>query len=184
MSEKSKKTVNYKVHTHLFNGPLPGLPGWASNTKVKPIWIVLKQKTVSGSGISWAICKSASRSRRTRQYTFLIWLLTIHYTWPIQLLYIVKKGSPYLITKRRVPELILVLGSRLAGDVSHKPGDRLPLLSTRPAVTLAALIRAATSFTAWWSEAWWMWTACLRLFSDIVTAAIWTQALMCLSPAR
>ena len=79
----------------------------------------------------------------------LIWLLTIHYTWPIQLLYIVKKGSPYLITKHRVPELILVLGSRLAGDVSHKPGDRLPLLSTRPAVTLAALIRAATSFTVW-----------------------------------
>ena len=24
--------------------------------KVKPIWILLKQETVSGSGISWAIC--------------------------------------------------------------------------------------------------------------------------------
>ena len=32
--------------------------------KVKPIWILLKQETVSGSGISWAICKSASRSRQ------------------------------------------------------------------------------------------------------------------------
>ena len=45
------------------------------------------------------------------------------------------KGSPYLITKRRVPELIPVLGSQPAGDASHKPGGRLPLLSARPAVT-------------------------------------------------
>jgi len=44
-----------------------------------------------------------------------------------------KKGSPYSITERWVPELILVLGSQPAGDVSHKPGGRLPLLSTRPA---------------------------------------------------
>jgi len=46
-------------------------------------------------------------------------------------------GSPYSITERRVPEPILVLGSQPAGDVSHKPGSRLPLLSARPAVTLA-----------------------------------------------
>ena len=45
------------------------------------------------------------------------------------------KGSPYLITERSVPELILVLGSQPATDVSHKPGGRLPLLSARPAVT-------------------------------------------------
>jgi len=32
--------------------------------KVKPIWILLKQETVSGSGNSWAICKSAPRSRQ------------------------------------------------------------------------------------------------------------------------
>jgi len=54
------------------------------------------------------------------------------------------KGSPYLITERRVPELIPVLGSQPACDLSHKPGCRLPLLSTRPAVTLATLNRAAT----------------------------------------
>jgi len=58
------------------------------------------------------------------------------------------KGSPYSITKRRVPELISVLGSQPAGDVSHKPGGRLPLLSARPAVTLASLKRAATNFAA------------------------------------
>ena len=59
------------------------------------------------------------------------------------------KGSPYSITERRVPELIPVLGSQPAGDVSHKPGGRLPLLSARPAVTPATLTRAATNFAAW-----------------------------------
>jgi len=42
----------------------PGLPRWTGTRKVKPIWILLKQETVSGSGISWAICKSAPRSRQ------------------------------------------------------------------------------------------------------------------------
>ena len=42
------------------------------------------------------------------------------------------KGSPYSIIERRVPELIPVLGSQPAGDVCHKPGSRLPLLSARP----------------------------------------------------
>jgi len=41
-----------------------GLPGWAGTRKVKPIWILLKQEIVSGISISWAICKSASRSRQ------------------------------------------------------------------------------------------------------------------------
>jgi len=59
------------------------------------------------------------------------------------------EGSPYSIAERRVPDLIPVLGSQPAGDMSHKPGGRLPLLSARPAVTLATLKRAATSFAAW-----------------------------------
>jgi len=59
------------------------------------------------------------------------------------------KGSPYSITERRVPELIPVLGSQPAGDMSHRPGGRLPLLSARPAVTPATLKRAATNFAAW-----------------------------------
>jgi len=59
------------------------------------------------------------------------------------------KGSPYSITEHRVPELIPLLGSQPAGDMSHKPGGRLPLLSARPAVTLATLKRAATNFVAW-----------------------------------
>jgi len=52
------------THTHTFNGPFPGLPGWTGTRKVKSIWILLKQETVSGSGISWAIFKSAPRSRQ------------------------------------------------------------------------------------------------------------------------
>jgi len=59
------------------------------------------------------------------------------------------KDSPYSITGRRFPELIPVLGSQPAGEVSHKPRGRLPLLSARPAVTLATLKRAATNFAAW-----------------------------------
>jgi len=59
------------------------------------------------------------------------------------------KGSLYSITEHRVPKLIPVLGSWPACDMSHKPGGRLPLLSTRPAVTLATLKRAAASFAAW-----------------------------------
>ena len=59
------------------------------------------------------------------------------------------KASPYSITERRVPELIPVLDSQPAGDVSHKSGGRLPLLSARPAVTPATLKRAATNFAAW-----------------------------------
>jgi len=50
--------IQINTHTHPFNGPFPGLPGWTGTRKVKPIWILLKQETVSGSGISWAVSKS------------------------------------------------------------------------------------------------------------------------------
>ena len=53
----------YNTHTRL-TALFPGLPGWAGTRKVKPIWILQKQETVSGSSISWAICKSAPRSRQ------------------------------------------------------------------------------------------------------------------------
>jgi len=60
-----------------------------------------------------------------------------------------KVAHTRLPIERRVPELIPVLGSQSAGDVSHKLGGRLPLLSDRPAVTLATLKRAATNFATW-----------------------------------
>jgi len=46
------------AYIHPFNGPFSGIK------KVKPIWILLKQETVSGSGMSWAICKSAPRAKQ------------------------------------------------------------------------------------------------------------------------
>ena len=53
------------THTHTrLTALFPGPPGWAGTKKVKPIWILLKQETVSGSVISWAICKSAPHSRQ------------------------------------------------------------------------------------------------------------------------
>jgi len=79
-------------------------------------------------------------NKRREQVNYYISILQVHQK---------GKGSPYSITERRVPELIPILGSQPAGDVSHKPGGRLPLLSARPAVTLATLKRAATSFAAW-----------------------------------
>ena len=57
--------VRSHTHTPRLTALFPGLPRWATTRKVKPIWILLKQVTVSGSGISWAICKSAPCSRQT-----------------------------------------------------------------------------------------------------------------------
>jgi len=48
-----------------------------------------------------------------------------------------------------VLEVIPVLGSQPACDLSHKPDGRLPLLSARHAVSPATLKRAATNFAAW-----------------------------------
>ena len=55
--------INTHTHTRL-TALCPGLPGWAGTRKVKLIWILLKQETLSGSGISWAIRKSAPRFRQ------------------------------------------------------------------------------------------------------------------------
>ena len=55
---------NNSTHTHPFNGPFSGTTQVGRYQKGKPIWILLKQETVSGSGISWAVCKSAPRSRQ------------------------------------------------------------------------------------------------------------------------
>ena len=226
----------HRMHTHThtcLTALCPGLPWWTGIRKVKPIWILLKQETVSGSGIRWAICKSAPRSRQitmpapatqffTGRMPFLpsnqqrqstecsemqkiikaskmmrvdvqslcscgkgllaevgvrhaektgmdgatllcwgrlcqVWVtasgnaqlpvMEYHMQWTVGVdlntpWIQCKKGSSCSIPERRVSELIPVLGSEPAGDVSHKPGGMLPLLSTRPAVTPATLKRA------------------------------------------
>ena len=53
--------------TRPFNGPFSGTTRvtWYQKGKNQSgIWILLKQETVSGSGVSWAICKSALSSRQ------------------------------------------------------------------------------------------------------------------------
>ena len=61
--KSTAKHCGQSSHTRL-TALCPRLPGWAGTRKVKPVWILLKQETVIGSGISWAICKSAPRSRQ------------------------------------------------------------------------------------------------------------------------
>jgi len=51
------------THTQPFNGPFSGTTRVSRYQKGKTNLDLLKQKTVSGSDISWAICKSAPRSR-------------------------------------------------------------------------------------------------------------------------
>jgi len=63
-----QKKLYWYIHTyiriHPFSGTLSGTTRVSWYQKGKTIWILLKQKTVSGSGISWALCKSATRSRQ------------------------------------------------------------------------------------------------------------------------
>jgi len=63
VTEESVTHTHTHTHTRLM-ALFPGLPRWAGTRKVKPIWILLKQETVSGNGIRGAICKSAPRSRQ------------------------------------------------------------------------------------------------------------------------
>jgi len=62
---KEQEAYVNTTHTHTrLTALFPGLPRWAGTRKAKPIWILLKQETVGGNGIIWAICKSASHSRQ------------------------------------------------------------------------------------------------------------------------
>ena len=56
--------VETDTHTHTFDGPFSGTTRVSRYEKGKTISILLKQKTMSGSGISWAICKSAPSCRQ------------------------------------------------------------------------------------------------------------------------
>ena len=64
--------VEYYYTLHTFNGPFSGTTRVSRDQKGKTNLDLLKQETVSGSGISWAICKSAPRSRPRRLY-ILCW---------------------------------------------------------------------------------------------------------------
>ena len=70
MTERSWRALlvlsrpNHSQHTHPFHGPFSGTTQVSRYQKGKLIWILQKQETVSSSGISWAICRSAPRSRQ------------------------------------------------------------------------------------------------------------------------
>jgi len=50
--------IQLYIHTHPFNGPFSGTTQASRYQKGKnQFWILLKQETVSGSGISWATGK-------------------------------------------------------------------------------------------------------------------------------
>ena len=51
------------THTHPFNAPFSGTTRVSRYQKGKTNLDFTEAETVSGSGISWAICKSAARSR-------------------------------------------------------------------------------------------------------------------------
>ena len=56
-----------KAHTHTpFNGPFSGTTRVSRYQNGKTNLDLLKQETVSGSGISWATCKSAPSSRQIK----------------------------------------------------------------------------------------------------------------------
>jgi len=55
--------IRIHTHTHAFNGPFSGTTRVSQYQKGKTC-ILLKRETVSGSGISWTICKSAPRCRQ------------------------------------------------------------------------------------------------------------------------
>jgi len=92
------KDTHAHTHTRL-TALFPGLLGWAGTRKVKPIWILPKQETVSGSGISWAVSKSAPRSRQMttpapRHSSFLV-DVAVYHTWSSSSVYstIQSRGS-------------------------------------------------------------------------------------------
>ena len=68
LDKTSSPALQSHTHTHTctnpFDGPFSGTIQVSWYQKGKSILILLKQETVSSSGISWAICKSAPCSRQ------------------------------------------------------------------------------------------------------------------------
>jgi len=87
------------------------------------------------------------------------------------------KGSPYSITARRVQRgwsRFLAVSLQVTWVINHAvgchyfpPGPQLPPQPVRGLLPILA---------AWWTEARWVWTVCLRLLPVRVAAAIWTRA--------
>ena len=157
----------------VFKSPLKVFLVTVARPKLMEFELISKIVSCDGCTVEWSggkvNCETVLQCYNARRHSVII--------------IAVKKVAHTRLQSVGFSELIPVLGSQPAGDVSHERGGRLPLLSAKPEVTPAMHKRAATNFAAWWTEARWVWTVCLRLLPDNVTAAIWTQALLRLSPA-
>jgi len=107
-----------------------------------PVWLVFP----SSYNRVYQICWSCWKTFKWWWHIELISVYTVSSWWIPVANYSVTKRWRYPILDCRVAELIPVLCSQPAGDVSHKLGGRLPLLFAMPAVTLAMLKKTATSF--------------------------------------
>ena len=108
-NDDTKGTICYSTdtQTHPFNGHLSGtarLSRYQNGKTVKPIRILLKQETVSGSGISLAICMSALRSRQPRQHSTTVFTGRMPFLPPSQ-----QRQSRLLMANVCSPILIVLL---------------------------------------------------------------------------
>jgi len=139
-----------------------GLPMWAGTRKLTPFWSLLKQQTVSGSGISWAIHKSACHSRQITMpapHHSLFYRLdappaaqpTASKHWRK---YVIARFSNRLLKGKVFLYSLPSVGPGADAGVQAfspqvtwseschpRPGSRLPLLSARPTVTSVAFTR-------------------------------------------
>jgi len=82
------------IHTYSYN-PLDFVWDYPGELVPKPIWILLKQETVSGSDISWGICKSAPRPRQ-------ITMPALHHS-------VLTGQMPFWMTKCFITEVVTVI---------------------------------------------------------------------------
>ena len=118
------------THTHL-TALCPGLPGWAGTRKVKPTWILLKQETVSGSEIRWAICKSAPCSRQITMpaphpsFSFFTYIkCSVCYEWIMNHWWILTESIPAQFSLRatvRVARFLTMKCGRFLSVGASKP---------------------------------------------------------------
>jgi len=72
-------TADCQTLLHPFYSSLDFVRDYPGELVPEPIWILLKQETVSGSGISWAICKSVRQLRKKRMQEAETYMLDNHF---------------------------------------------------------------------------------------------------------
>ena len=153
---------NSRTHTHTRLMALcPGLPGWAGTRKVKPVWISLKQETVSGSGILWAICKSAPRSSQI--------------TMPVPHRSVLYRPDALPATQPTASEAILVI----IGDNSRTSLQNVAAMFWTIAFSAVAI--SAFMLLVGWQEGH---LACRKLSGGLLAwLSVWSEEQTCIRPS-